>query len=198
MEHGIYWIWKDINKGKDPDNYITVSGTEFYNIMNDERKDRHFVRLPGESPADTIYLETTLEDYRKWEAERDRTRYKTRHQSDYQLCSLDMLLRSESIGDHSFEDLLVDDVDLEALEEDRELIEYLEEAMLEWDEREQFIARARFLSEEPMSIAEIAERLEISYKTAKTWVRHVRGRLSVLMVMYNPELAEYYAGGSYV
>lgn len=198
MEHGVYWIWKDVNKGKAQDNYITVSGTEFFTIMNDERQDRHFIWMKGESAEDTIYLETALEDYREWEAERKRAKYKTRQQGGYRSCSLDMILRSESTGENSLEDLLVGDFDLEALEEDREFIEYIEDALSEWDEQERFIAQVRFLAEEPMPITEIAERLEISYKTARSWVGHVRGRLAVMMVMYDPILVERYAGGSYV
>lgn len=198
MEHGIYWIWKDPRLGKAQDNYVTVSGTEFYDIMSDQAQGRYFVRVPGETAEETLYMEASREDHERCEREYRKARYAARCREGHVTCLLDAVLRAEALGEQTLADVLVSDVDLEAVVEDRQLAAYLVGIMSEWGEGDRYVAANRFLAGEPMPIRDIAENLGVSYKTAREWVQHVRGRLTVAMLMYDPEMTREYAGGRYV
>lgn len=196
MEHGIYWIWRDVTRGKAPDNYMTVDGTTFYNIMDNKALRRYYIRLAGEQPSETIYLETTREDHAQWETERERERYRTRCWQGIEQISLETPIRGTGdAGDMTIADQLVDEHSLEEVHEELRFAAFMAELLADWSEEDRFIAEHRFLDREPISYGELADLLQNSLSTTHKKVSRVQQLLLEAMREFDPELTARYETG---
>ena len=63
-----YYIWKDSNcNGINPD-WVEISGTQFFKLVQDKTQKRYFKRIDDgtEDGADVLVFESTYEEYKEW------------------------------------------------------------------------------------------------------------------------------------
>lgn len=191
MENGIYWVWKDVARGKDPDNFITVTGTEFYDIMRSSHGRRHYIRLRGEQASETLYLEVTREDY-------ERHAYELEHERYLETCwrDLDRLSLEGRTGDGTLADQIVDETELvdilDRKRTDLQFDAFMATVLAGMDEQDAYIAENRYLTEAPVTIQEIAAHLHRSLTETHRRITRVQELLLEAMHEYNPPLYERY------
>lgn len=192
--YGRYWIWKNPSVGAKEDNYQTVSGREFFNIMRDPTQERYCIRLTGETPEETLYMETSKEEYQRWAAERGRAHYVARDWQNAGMLSLDLPMSTGEEGG-TIIGLLQEDDDIWREQEEAQFARFMMGLLSGWSEQDRFIAAARFLAEEPLLIREIAAALGINRGTAYKRIEKVRKRLILAMEKYDPGMTNYYTRG---
>lgn len=187
--YGRYWIWKDQSVGAQQDNYQTVTGTEFITAM--EEPGRYFIRLKGETPDETIYIETTLEEWKRWTSERKRAQYQKGLEREVMILPLDAPESGVSgEGVRTIAETLIGDMDISRGCEQEEFYSYMNSLMEKWPVEDRYIAIHRFLAQEPASIQSIATEMGLAYTVARRRTVRVRGRLIRAMKAYDPELLE--------
>lgn len=194
MESGIYWIWKDRSKGGTPDNYITVSGTEFFDIMGDKAQERYFIWMSGETAADRLYLETSREDYKKWEAEKDHAKYLAKYERQSTIYSLDVAVSGMDEEDGvALGDTVESDWNMDEHEDETMFATFMGEILDDLDPQDRYIAEHRYLADEQMKITEIAKVLGLGYSTVRKRIARIERILIKALEEYNPELTKFYA-----
>lgn len=184
-----YWIWKDPSVGAQQDNYQTVTGTEFINAMGEPG--RYFIRLKGETPDETLYMETTLDEWTRWTSERKRVQYRERLERDVTIFPLDEPESGASgEGELTIAETLVGDDNVSNGREQEEFYSYMSTLIEKWPVEDQYIAIRRFLAQEPASIRSIATETGLSFKVTRRRIQLVRAKLIRAMRRYDPELLE--------
>lgn len=115
-----YFIWKNGN----PNEWAQISGREFYALVkSDEGCKRHFIHLSSVSDPNTepddIYMESTLEEYRKHLQEKNHSDYLNRFSQNICLLSLEQSISDDSDNEKSLHEILsstVESVDEQAIQ----------------------------------------------------------------------------------
>lgn len=202
MEHtyayGRYWIWKDVAKGAQEENYMTVTGTEFYHAMEDP--DRYYIRLSGEAPDETILIETSLAAYQQFTSDRKHSYYidQWKERAGIRVLSSDALISggpAESdaeYGDLTEGDLNDGDLESGCWTEEIGFYHFISDWMEDWPAEDQMVAWQHFLAKEPVSLHAIAADLGVSYPMVQKRSVRVRRRLIEAMEAYDPELTAWW------
>ena len=159
-----YYIWKDSNcNGINPD-WVEISGTQFFKLVQDKTQKRYFKRIDDgvEDGADVLIMETTYEEYKDWHKKQESKRRKKKRQEQYkpQFISLDELTSdseftySEVIPDTSVnvEDDVLTNIENAML---REIIASLS------DEEKQVLKIVKQAIEKKISERQICKEMEI-------------------------------------
>lgn len=87
-----YYAWKDPACGGVDIEWTELTGAEFYHMLKkEENRGRRFIRLGNDicPDDDTVIIEATEEEYRKWAKEREARRYLAKYERTAQITSLD-------------------------------------------------------------------------------------------------------------
>lgn len=104
-----YYIWKDSNcNGINPD-WVEISGTQFFKLVQDKTQKRYFKRIDDgtEDGADVLVFESTYEEYKEWHRKNESKRRIKKRQEHLkpQFVSLDDSL---SDPDLTYNDIISD------------------------------------------------------------------------------------------
>jgi len=111
-----YLIWKDpFYAGVNPD-WQELTGREFYALVKSpDAKGRHFIKLPSthaDGSDGAIVMEVTTADYQQWKCEKNHNDYLNREAKPFTTVSYHAVESDD--GENYGEELLADDVDIEA------------------------------------------------------------------------------------
>lgn len=157
-----YYVWKyPVRDVKNPD-WVELSGSEFFLLVNSEAgKGRYFRKIDEDADMgmDIIVLETTEEEYVKWHNQHEKDRQKKERLARYApvIVSMDSLVGEDS--ELTYHDVVADEsVDVEETVEKRMLLERLDEIVkILSDDEIEVLNLLFFLNEDNLSERELTE-----------------------------------------
>lgn len=182
-----YLVKKDVNKSNADDNWIIMTGKEFYRFLNTEdgqRRKPFFATLEGEAPGEEIIIECDRVQVKTLDAERKRKRYKKEIRANFKEVGFEEPV-SKCGGSHTYSETIPS----EALSPEELLIAAVEKEMLYkaigmLSDNEKKVIMALFLNDESISGDKYAMLNGISSNAvSKTKIRALEKLKKFLMEM---------------
>ncbi len=161
-----YLIWKTNGMERNPNEWVEVSGNDFFCLFNSpESKGRFFIVLDNDicADADVLYIEATEEQYKEWYKENCHHLYLKRFQPKNGLLSLDALMTENELS--SLHEIVADTgVDIESQVVHSELLALLPDVLRTLNDLGKEAIFLKFFQYPELSDREIAEKIGIAEK----------------------------------
>ena len=104
-----YFIWKNPVCNGENSEWIEISGSQFFELMNNKNQKRYFKKIDDgeEDGADILIFETTYEEYKEWHKTQEKIRRNKKNQEQYKLQFIsvnDLILDTE----FTYADIIID------------------------------------------------------------------------------------------
>lgn len=160
MAH-FYYVWKDPACGENNPQWKRLSGSKFYEFLQNEGKDRYFITIDdgADQGMDIITMESTYERYVEWHKEHQAEYRFRKQQEKHKPLFLSIDAVADEQEDMTFHEILADEsVDVESSVFDSILKEQLYEAIKKLSiEEARLITAVYFPVSEKKSERQLAE-----------------------------------------